>query len=97
MARCGKAFSKKSALKRHIKDVHEGTKYKCDICDKDFSQDSAVSLHIRNVHKIKSGKAYSEDMRKEVDKYACNFCEQPFDELSILKPHLKICFLINKP
>ena len=34
---CGKQFTQKASLGRHINSVHKGIRYECDQCDKEFS------------------------------------------------------------
>ena len=47
---CGKEFSQKSALERHLIIVHEGQKnHKCDRCPKSFGQAYNLKQHIAYV------------------------------------------------
>ena len=39
-----------SNLKLHIKTVHVGTKFKCNLCGKECSQISNLNKHMNNVH-----------------------------------------------
>lgn len=44
---CGKEFTKKSDLIRHIR-IHKNERlYKCDLCEKSFIQNSALTIHTR--------------------------------------------------
>ena len=48
---CGKSFSQKMNLKRHIHTVHEGHKdYKCESCGKSFSGAQYLKKHIHTIH-----------------------------------------------
>ena len=49
---CGKSFSEKGKLKRHIHTVHEGHKdYKCESCEKYFTEAGSLKKHIHRIHK----------------------------------------------
>ena len=49
---CGKCFSRKTHLMRHIDNVHHKVNNKnCDICGKNFSTADKVKAHIDIVHK----------------------------------------------
>ena len=43
---CKKHFGNTQNLKRHIKSVHEGIKYPCDLCGKTFTQKVWLDRHI---------------------------------------------------
>ena len=48
---CNKAFGKKSTMKRHIREVHEGKKpFKCESCGSKFTQKTSLDGHIKLVH-----------------------------------------------
>ena len=56
---CAKGFSRKIALKKHVKSVHEGKKpHSCQICDKGFSKSQSLKRHIETVHEGKKQKKY---------------------------------------
>ena len=40
----------KKVRKKHVKSVHKGLKYNCDMCEVKFSQPGSVSKHKKNVH-----------------------------------------------
>ena len=35
---CNRQFSNKSNLRKHVKNVHEKIKFKCEICAKELSE-----------------------------------------------------------
>ena len=97
--KCGKCFSIKGLLKRHIKAVHEKS-YTCDTCGKSFSSIAYLKHHISSVHDGEKkfecehcGKlfAHREGMNCHIRtvhegiRYQCDFCEKSFTQ----KPHLK--------
>ena len=48
---CGKAFSMKVNMERHISQVHEGKKdHTCEYCGLAFATKAQVQSHRRNVH-----------------------------------------------
>ena len=49
---CGKIFSSKSHLKRHVESVHEKLKrFQCDFCEKKYYQKSHLQEHVLAAHK----------------------------------------------
>ncbi len=51
---CGKVFSKKGHLDRHVRTIHMGMKESsrpCPYCGKVFSTKSSLEPHIEMVHK----------------------------------------------
>ena len=64
---CGKLFSSKTNLKKHMHTIHEGHKdYKCDFCNKLFNQEPNLKKHVYAVHvghkpfKCECGKLFSQ-------------------------------------
>ena len=78
---CGKGFSTKEYLKKHIR-VHEGKKkYKCEYCDKSFSQPNYLMKHINSVHLERF-----EQTKKETA-FSCTHCEFECIRIDQLKDH----------
>ena len=49
---CGKTFSWKSRLFKHMNEEHlKNEIHKCNICDKTHASKEAMMNHIRNLHK----------------------------------------------
>ena len=40
----------KYKLRVHVKSVHEGVKYDCDVCDYKATTKSYLQLHVKSVH-----------------------------------------------
>lgn len=74
---CGKVFSQKLHLQRHIKSVHYGIRDNlCAFCGKGFMLKSHLMEHIRAVHfKIKN--------------HVCLFCDWKFNRVGDLNRHVK--------
>ena len=65
--RCQKAFTQKGNLQRHIDDVHEKKRHKCDQCEEDFAGESGLRYHKLTKHegkKIKINKKQCPDCNK---------------------------------
>ena len=72
---CGKQFSQKGTLVRHLRTVHEEAKYPCGQCGKQFSQKGSLDEHQRSVH--------------EGVKYPCGQCGKQFSQKGNLARHHK--------
>ncbi|KAJ0123440.1 zinc finger protein 41-like isoform X1 [Diaporthe amygdali] len=50
---CGKTYTHKGDLSRHVRDVHEGKEHRCkyEQCDKSYSAASGLYTHVQRVHK----------------------------------------------
>ena len=80
--KCGKTFLSNSALKLHIKTVHEGQKdHNCEICGNDFTQKGHLIQHIKSVH--------------EGVKYDCEICGKTFPRKSGMRRHIQLIHKIN--
>ena len=42
---CNSNFSSKSTLNRHLRNSHNGEKYKCRVCGKEFKQEERMKAH----------------------------------------------------
>ena len=42
---CGKGFSEKGNLKKHIAFIHEGVNHKCETCGKSYSTAGNLKVH----------------------------------------------------
>ena len=50
---CGKQYSSKETLNKHIRLVHKkNLRIECDLCNKELSCKTALLKHMRTVHKI---------------------------------------------
>ena len=73
---CGKEFSCKQNLKKHILSIHEGKKWQCETCDKYFNCKGDLVRHIAVIHdRVKNQK--------------CTLCEKAYAIEKDLKRHLK--------
>ena len=58
---CGKTYTSKDILKRHIKSIHGGKIFKCGQCEKVFSCLNYVNRHQKSAHKgLKPYHSYTE-------------------------------------
>ena len=71
---CGKDFSTRKYLKKHIASVHEGNKVNCQECGKYFSSAQNLMRH-KEVH--------------EKAKYECNQCPNTYSLKRNLDSHVR--------
>ena len=80
---CQKHFhTRGTTLKRHMKNVHEDPKFKCDKCDFVTRRGDFLLRHKRSKH---------EGLR-----HNCDFCEQTFTSKETVKSHYRIVHLKEK-
>lgn len=73
---CGKAFSMRDTLLKHVKHVHHGVHFQCDRCPALLSTRMSRRRHIDTCHlKIKS--------------WACKACDATFTEQKSMKNHFR--------
>ncbi|XP_030846195.1 zinc finger protein OZF [Strongylocentrotus purpuratus] len=71
---CGKEFTYKSRLQRHV-NIHTGEKpFKCTVCDKAFTQKESLQNHMAIHTGIKSSQ--------------CSVCEKRFTHKSYIRSHM---------
>ena len=70
---CEKSFKGESALKIHIKTVHEGHRVPCPICQKPLSSKTDVKRHVHEKKKP----------------HSCDICNESFAQRAHLVTHKK--------
>eukprot|EP00189_Rhodosorus_marinus_P008140 CAMPEP_0184753004 /NCGR_PEP_ID=MMETSP0315-20130426/43876_1 /TAXON_ID=101924 /ORGANISM="Rhodosorus marinus, Strain UTEX LB 2760" /LENGTH=438 /DNA_ID=CAMNT_0027232363 /DNA_START=42 /DNA_END=1359 /DNA_ORIENTATION=+ len=82
---CGRTFSRKYELQRHISAVHYNVKkHVCSICDKAFALKQNLSSHVSEVH----------EKKKDSE---CDECGQLFSTKYKLKRHIRSVHLKERP
>ena len=83
--KCGKSFSQKVNMKRHVDTIHnKGHKgYKCDSCGKIFSAKTKLKRHIYTIHE-----GYKD--------YICEFCGRTFNQRESLCKHMEAIHDVQK-
>ena len=71
---CKKSYASGSALKTHIKVIHEKVKYKCDLCEKSFTAKLSLEGHVKRIH-------------EKMKELKCEICEKKFGSLGGLNEH----------
>ena len=71
---CGDMLASSSALKLHIRSIHEGSKFYCDQCDAVFTTKGNLKVHIAGKHEGKT--------------YPCELCDYRPAKKQLLKKHL---------
>ena len=76
--RCGKNFTSRAQLNRHLGEVHEdegARKLQCKVCDKYLGSKENMVIH-RNMH-------------MDIKPFKCNFCERSYRSPGNMKTHRK--------
>ena len=75
---CGKSFSYKSALEKHVNSIHSNdpNKHKCDSCGKSFTQARTIRIHFKMVHEGQKN-------------HKCDSCSKYFSTPQSLRNHIK--------
>merc|ERR1712141_816932 len=76
---CGKIFRSKANLEVHVNSLHNGIKYKCQLCDMPFMQLRTLNKRVKLIHGIHEGL-----------KFKCEACNDSFKSKSHLLRHVKI-------
>lgn len=96
---CGKNFSSKGNIRRHMIEMHSAwrNKYQCTICNRMFTRKSNVDIHTRDFHNekriptkvlVRAGKGSKAPSKRHIGYVACEICEQVMLGES-LKRHIK--------
>lgn len=73
---CNKSFTMRDTLLKHMKNIHQGTKYPCDRCPTVLSTRMSLRRHIESCHlKLKS--------------FVCDSCNATYTEQKSLKNHIQ--------
>ena len=78
---CGRKFTDKGNMRRHLSTVHgvgDVKTFKCDICSRVFKEKSTLTKHLNTVHLIGN-----------VKNFQCDVCSRVFKRKDHLKDHLK--------
>lgn len=71
---CDRVFTTKTAITRHIRDVHENEKASCEICGKGFSTEASLRKHAK----------------MHVGPFTCPHCGDVFQQDKEYQDHLKV-------
>jgi hypothetical protein len=72
---CGKTFTLKESLQKHVESTHQNITFKCDQCDKEVTTRSSLRTHMAAVHERKI-------------EYNCDLCEHKTFTTGALKLHI---------
>ena len=78
---CGRKFTLKKDVPRHMAAVHgigDVKIYQCDVCSRIFKYSSSVTKHLRSAHGV-----------GEVKSFKCKVCSKAFKLNSTLKKHMR--------
>jgi DNA-directed RNA polymerase subunit RPC12/RpoP len=73
---CGKTYTLKEGLHKHVESAHENITYKCDQCGKELTSQKSLQTHVAAVHE------------KKIE-YNCNLCEHKTFTTGALKMHIR--------
>ena len=77
---CGRNFTLKQNLRKHMRTVHkigDVKTFRCDVCFKSFTQKGSLKLHLSTVHGL-----------GDVSGFSCNQCSYVAGQKGNLKRHL---------
>ena len=80
---CEKSFTNKHTRNKHLKSIHDDTKFKCKFCEKTFNWRENQKRHIRQVHT---------DLRP----FQCADCQLFFNDSGNLKRHIQSRHLMKR-
>lgn len=81
---CGKAYSRKDVLRKHVKTKHrnneseESLMLKCTACEKTYGRKDCLRKHFKRHHI---------DVAKKYETFACNQCDKTFSSRDKLTRH----------
>ena len=82
---CGKVFTTKGNLKKHVQTVHLGKKnFKCDTCGKAFGEAGNLNRHVQTIHLGQKN-------------FTCDTCGKSFGLAHNLKAHVQTIHLGQRP
>ena len=87
---CGKSFSSKKQLGRHIREVHHGVKLNCDQCDYQTKRSRELKKHMENKH------GNGEGDNDERSTLYCEFCGFSCKYQQSLQDHMERLHLQNE-
>ena len=80
---CEKLFNSEYTRNKHLKSIHDDTKFKCKFCEKTFSWMENQRRHIRQVH-------------TDLKPFQCSECHIFFNDSGNLKRHIKSKHLMKR-